>query len=148
MDKLEMESKKIGEEIFKKIINKIQHMDLSYQMDKFNMLFGIIEFLEEKENIIYNTYKGENDLKKRRCKKMNKQKLEELTNLLNTCTFAGLSTDVVEDRLKYLAKEMKRLETDNIQSRGLYTRKDEFGGIEAGILIPVIFFKEEENNEQ
>ena len=74
---------------------------------------------------------------------MNKQKLEDLTKMLNKCRLSDLSTDDVEDRLKHLSREMKILETDNINSGGLYTRKDELGGIEAGILIPVIFFKED-----
>ena len=52
MDKLEMKSREIADEIFKEIINKIDNMNLSYQMDKLNMLYGIIEFLEEEALII------------------------------------------------------------------------------------------------
>ena len=79
---------------------------------------------------------------------MNEHQLKDLTSMLNKCVFPTSSTDEVEDRIKYFVRRMKALGTDNIQSGGLYTRKDEFGGIEAGILIPIVFFEEEKNNEQ
>ena len=52
MNKIEIESKKIADEIFKEIINKIDNMNLSYRMDKLNMLASIIEFLEDKEHAV------------------------------------------------------------------------------------------------
>lgn len=74
---------------------------------------------------------------------MNKQKLEELTELLNKCKGENIEVNGVEDRVRYLIGKMNRLETDNIQSGGLYARKDELGGVEVGILIPVLFTTDE-----
>ena len=52
MDKIEIESKKIAYEIFREIINRIDSMNLLYQMDKLKMLYGIIKFLEEEAHVI------------------------------------------------------------------------------------------------